>query len=135
MSALACRLRLTVRGAGTTGPRGFTLIEVLVALAIVAVALGAGVRAAGSLTDNAERLQLMSAAQWCAENQLVELRLQRQFPGVGDSRFDCEQLGRRFTGQLQVRATPNPNFRRVDAVVGNAQVPALLTLSTIIGRF
>ena len=115
--------------------RGFTLIEVLVALALVTISLAAGLRAAGALTDNAERFKQMTAAQWCAENQLVELRLQRQFPGVGDSRFDCEQLGRRFIGQLQVRATPNPNFRRVDAVVGNAQVPALLTLSTIIGRF
>lgn len=116
-------------------PRGFTLIEVLVALAVVAIALGAGVRAAASLTDNAERLQLMGAAQWCAENQLVEMRLQRQFPGVGDSRFDCEQLGRRFVGRLEVRATPNPNFRRVDAVVGDARVPSLLRLSTIVGKF
>ncbi len=115
--------------------RGFTLIEVLVALAIVAVALGAGVKAAGSLGGNAERLRQMSAAQWCAENQLSELRLQRQFPGLGDISFRCEQLGMQFEGRLQVRATPNPSFRRVDAVVGNSEVPALLTLSTIVGRF
>lgn len=115
--------------------RGFTLIEVMVALAIVAIALGAGVRAAGSLSGNAERLFLMSAAQWCAENQLSELRLQKQFPGVGDIAFRCEQLGLAFEGRLVVRPTPNPGFRRVDAVVGNAQTPALLTLSTIVGRY
>jgi general secretion pathway protein I len=113
---------------------GFTLIEVMVALAIIAIALGAGIKAAGALTGNAERLQKMSAAQWCAENQLTELRLQRQFPGVGDSRFGCEQMGMQFEGRLVVRPTPNPSFRRVDAVVGDAQVPSLLTISTIIGR-
>ncbi len=119
----------------TLSIRGFTLIEVMVALAIIAIALGAGIKASGSLTGNAERLKKMSAAQWCAENQLTELRLQRQFPGVGDSRFGCEQLGMQFDGRLVVRPTPNPGFRRVEAVVGDAQVPSLLSISTIIGRF
>ena len=44
-------------------PRGFTLIEVLVALAIVAVTLGAGMKAAGSLTFNTARLAEVTAAQ------------------------------------------------------------------------
>ncbi len=76
--------------------RGFTLIEVLVALAIVAIALAAGIRAAGALIDNAQRLADVIAAQWCADNQLVNLKLARQFPGIGDSEFACEQLGRDF---------------------------------------
>jgi general secretion pathway protein I len=53
--------------------RGFTLIEVLVALAIVAVVLGAGLKAAGALTNNAQRLADVTAAQWCADNQLAAL--------------------------------------------------------------
>lgn len=114
--------------------RGFTLIEVLVALAVVAIALGAGVKAAGSLTRNADRLQRMTAAQWCAENELTELRLQRRFPGVGEIRFSCEQFGRVFEGELAVRPTPNPNLRRVDAIVGDAETPRLLTLTTIVGN-
>jgi general secretion pathway protein I len=114
--------------------RGFTLIEVLVALAVVALALAAGLRAANALTDNARRLEDVVAAQWCADNQLTQLRLQRAFPGVGDSDFSCEQLGRRFEGQLRTRPTPNPSFRRVDAVMFDEQRLPLVTLSTVLPR-
>jgi general secretion pathway protein I len=114
--------------------RGFTLIEVMVALAIVAIALGAGMKAAGSLGNNAQRLAEVSAAQWCAENQLSELRLSHQFPGIGDTDFACEQLGRRYNGLQKVRQTPNPNFRRVDAAVSDEAGQTLLVISTILGR-
>jgi general secretion pathway protein I len=113
---------------------GFTLIEVLVALAIVAIALGAGMKASGALAGNAQRLADVSAAQWCAENQLTEMRLTRQFPGVGDSDFACEQLGRRYDGLMKVRPTPNPNFRRVDAIVKDEAGMTLLVISTILPR-
>ena len=115
--------------------RGFTLVEVLVALAIVAVALGAGIKAAGALTNNAQRLADVSAAQWCADNQLANLKLSRQFPGIGDSDFACDQLGRSFKGQLRVRPTPNPNFRRVDAAITDEDAQPLLTLSTVLPRY
>lgn len=114
--------------------RGFTLIEVMVALTIVAIALGAGLRAAGVLSDNAQRLSDVVAAQWCAENALTGLRISRTFPGVGDADISCEQLGRSYPGQLQTRPTPNPNFRRVDAVIFDAEGRQLLTLSTVLPR-
>jgi general secretion pathway protein I len=117
--------------------RGFTLIEVLVALAIVAVALGAGFKAAGALADNARRLSDISAAQWCADNQLTSLRLGKPppFPSVGDSEFTCNQLGRTFRGLQVVRPTPNPNFRRVDANIADEDGVPLLKLSTVISRY
>jgi len=114
---------------------GFTLIEVLVALAVVAVVLAAGLRAAGALTDNAQRLAEITEAQWCADNQLVNLKLARQLPGIGDSEFACEQMGRSYRGELIVRPTPNPNFQRVDAHVADAQGRPLLTLSTVLARY
>lgn len=114
--------------------RGFTLIEVLVALAIVAVTLGAGVKAAGSLTSNTARLAEVTAAQWCADNRLTGLKLAHQYPDTGDGDFSCEQLGRTYAGKLLVRPTPNPNFRRVDAQILDENGRTILLLSTIMGR-
>jgi general secretion pathway protein I len=114
--------------------RGFTLIEVLVALAIVAVTLGAGIKAAGSLTSNTARLADVTAAQWCADNRLTAIKLARQYPEIGDSDFSCDQLGITYTGRLAVRPTPNPNFRRADARVLDADGRVILLLSTIVGR-
>lgn len=121
-----------VRGPGA---RGFTLIEVLVALTIVAITLGAGIKAAGALTGNAQRLAEVNAAQWCADNQLVGLKLLRQYPGVGDADFQCEQLGFTYRGKLVVRPTPNPNFRRVDVQVANEAGSPVLSVSTVLGRY
>lgn len=118
--------------------RGFTLIEVLVALAIVAIALSAGVQASNALLHNAQRQSDTLLAQLCAENELVKMRLSQQMPGVGDSDFSCEQAGRSFGGTLSVFATPNPSFRRVEAHVRDgaaASARPLLTVATVVGRF
>lgn len=118
--------------------RGFTLIEVLVALAVVAIALAAGVQATGALARASERQSDQWLAQLCAENELTRLRLARQLPDIGDSTSDCDQAGRRFEVKLTVAPTPNPNFRRIDAVVVAPLQGAdtrLLSLSTVMGRY
>ena len=117
----------------TQRAHGFTLVEVLVALAITAIALVAGLKATAALTDNAGRQGTVLLAQICAENRLTELRLARQLPGVGDTTIDCPQAGRLFQVAQIVRPTPNPNFRRVEAAVSEGGVP-MLRLSTIVGR-
>ena len=113
---------------------GITLIEVLVALGIVAVALLAGLQASNALTRNAQRQADTSLAQLCAQNELVRLRLSNQMPSVGDNSIICQQAGRAFNVQLTVRPTPNPSFRRVDAQVFTESVP-VLRVSTIVGRY
>ena len=114
--------------------RGFTLVEVLVALGIVAVALTAGLQATGAITRHAQRQSDMLLAQLCAENALTQVRLARQLPGVGDNRTECEQGGRQLTVALGVRPTPNANFRRVDAQVLDGDLP-IWRVSTVVGRY
>lgn len=111
---------------------GFTLIEVLFALGIVAIALTAGLRASIALTGNAQRQTDSLLARTCAENELVRVRLSRQMPAIGESSFQCEQAGRTFAGRLLVRQTPNPNFRRVEAEVRDGEFVAG-RLATVVG--
>ena len=119
-------------GASTTA-QGFTLIEVLVALGITALALMAGLKATGSLSRNAERQTLSMLGQICAENELIALRLRRQLPDTGNNTVECAQAGRKLQVDVSVRPTPNPNFRRVDARVLD-QGEYVLQLSTVMGR-
>lgn len=117
---------------------GFTLIEVLVALGIVAIALMAGLRATDSLSRNASRQSTQWLAQICAENEFARMRLSRQVPAVGESSIPCTQAGTDLQVKLSVQVTPNPNFRRIDARVAliDAQgTTPLLQLSTVMGRY
>ena len=117
---------------------GFTLIEVLVALSIVAIALMAGLRSTDALTRNASRQSSQWLAQICAENEFSRLRLSRQVPPIGESSVACPQANLNLQVNVSVQVTPNPNFRRVDAKVvlidGTGNTP-LLQLSTVMGRY
>ena len=115
----------------TVSASGFTLIEVLVALAIVAIALLAGLQATTALTNNAMRQSNVLLAHICAENELVRIRLQNQMPDVGEKTSLCEQAGQNLQVVLSVQPTPNPKFRRVDAQINDASMP-VLRLSTVI---
>lgn len=112
---------------------GFTLIEVLVALAILALALVALSQGSSALIRLNERQALLTAAQLCADNALVQARLARTLPAVGDATSDCVQGPQRLQVLVQVRTTPNPSFRRVDAEVRDSFGP-LLRASTVVGR-
>lgn len=96
---------------------GFTLLEVLVALVIVGTALGASLRAIGGLTQNSSDLRASMMATWSAENRLTQIRLAKEWPPVGQRKFECAQGDMRFSCEENVFATPNPFFRRVEVSV------------------
>ena len=103
--------------------RGFTLLEVLVALVIVGTALGAGLRAVGSLTANSDGLRAAMMATWSAENRLVQIRLGREWPEVGKRNFPCPQGELNLVCEEQVLTSPNPQLRRIEVSVYDAERP------------
>jgi len=112
--------------------RGFTLVEVLVALTIVAVALMASLRATTSMSGSALELRLRTLALWSAENRLAQIRIQGEFPNQGRRSFDCSQAEARLVCDEEVFATPNPQFRRVELSVFPAVGPRV-RLSRLVG--
>lgn len=102
---------------------GFTLLEVLVALVIVGTALGASLRAVGSLAQNSSGLRAAMMATWSAENRLVQVRLSKDFPEIGKQSFECPQGDLRLICQEEVLASPNPRLRRVEVSVYDADNP------------
>ena len=96
---------------------GFTLVEVLVALAIVSIALLASLRAAGQGTSNIGELRSRLLAGWVAENLLAEQRARGDWLPLGIQRGTEREGGLEFAWREEVVTTPNPAFRRVDVFV------------------
>lgn len=116
--------------------RGFTLIEILVALAIVAVALAAGMRAVAQSADAATLLKARTLALWVAQNRLAAAQLETPWPGVGLREGEAEQARAKFLWRETVSGTPNPAFRKIEITVADPAQPdyALARLIGYLGQ-
>jgi len=110
---------------------GFTLIEVLVALAIVAIGLAAALRASAVGSDGTGEYRERLLAAWVAENIASERAGAQDWPQPGAQRHEEEMAGARFIVEETVSATPNPRFRRldIDVLAERAQERRLRRLS------
>jgi general secretion pathway protein I len=97
--------------------RGFTLLEVLVALGIAATALISLYTLAGQLLKGSIALELRQSALWCADNQMVSISLGQFAPPLGETSLSCNQLGRDYRIKQNIISTPNPLFRRIELSV------------------
>ena len=104
--------------------RAFTLVEILVAVAILAVALAATMRAGSLATDGARDTRARLLATWAASNRVAEMRARRLFPGPSTSTASVEQGGLSLVVRETVAETPNPTIRRVELSVADAADPA-----------
>jgi general secretion pathway protein I len=115
--------------------RGFTLIEVLIALLILAIALAASARATHLALDSAVEVRQRTLAAWVAENHAAELQARGAFPPPGDTRIDVEMMSQRFIVRQTVSQTPNAAFRRVRLdVFGEGGAAAAAGLTTFLAN-
>lgn len=99
------------------GARGFTLLEVLVALAVVGLALGALVKAASDNVANTTYLRDKTLAHWVAMNQLNEYYVTDVWPAVGDQDEVAEMAGREWFVTVVTEDTPDDDVRRLELEV------------------
>ncbi len=112
---------------------GFTLIEIMVALAVLAIASAVLVRAAQAHIDLIGSLQSRAIAQWVAENRLIELEIAGRAPVAGED--VVEMLGRRWTVRVTPKPNADPDIVGVDVAVSErAGAAPLLTLSGFVDR-
>lgn len=112
--------------------RGFTLIEILVALAILSVALAATIRAASVSADGVLEVRERLLGTWVAQNRLAEYAARPLWPDIGVREGVIEQARASFNWRETVSSTPNPRFRRVEVQVFPARTPGRAA-ATLIG--
>lgn len=105
-------------------PAGFTLLEVLIALVVLALSLGAVIQAAGDFTVNQAYLRDRTLAEWVARNRLATLLLGDEWPSIGRKKGEEEMPlgtsdtdGRAWRWELQVSETPEDDLRRLEISV------------------
>ena len=115
--------------------RGFTLIEVLVALAIIAVAMAAAVRVAGLMTQSNGLLRDKSMAMQAAQSRLAELQLEGRLSS-GKKTFACDQGRLKLRCEQTLSSSPDSQLVQVDVQVRDAsrEAPPLARLATTLAR-
>ncbi|WP_251864128.1 type II secretion system minor pseudopilin GspI [Achromobacter sp. Marseille-Q4962] len=127
-------MRCIERRRAPAAQAGFTLIEVLVALAIIAVALGAALRATGLMAANNRALADRTLALVSAQNALAQLRLEGALPQAGARTQDCPQGGLAMRCELVFTNSMNRSFRQVEVRVRDASGGLLLRLNGLLSR-
>jgi general secretion pathway protein I len=96
---------------------GFTLIEILVALAVLAIALTAAAHSLGSAIDTTVALRERMLARWVAEDRFADLELRQEWPALDTIEGDAEMGGRKFHWVQETGVTPVVKMRRVEVGV------------------
>jgi general secretion pathway protein I len=96
---------------------GFTLIEVLVALAIIAISVGAAMRASSAAVAGSGDVRDRMMARWVGRNELARLQTSQSLPAPGKLAGETTQGNVGFSWEALVESTPNPNFRKVQIAV------------------
>jgi len=105
---------LSKKGTTQHSEKGFSLIEVMVALVVVAVSLGAVIAAVGGAASNEIIVGEQTFARWVAMNQLAEVRLKRKWPKIGKTNGTESMAGVDWKWEQNVIKTPDDDVRRLE---------------------
>ena len=97
----------------TTAQNGFTLIEVMVALTIIAISLGALLSSSGTQANSAGYLKQKTLAHWVATNELTQLRVAKEFPDIGDKKGSTTMAGNEWYWSRTTKETEDKDARQV----------------------
>jgi len=115
---------------------GFTLLEVMVALAVAAIGLGAISKSMTTQVDITDKLKQRTLATWVASNRLAELRMNRQFTASGSQTGEAEMGGQVWRIEEQYGATADPNISSVSIQVLTPQGKNIVaSLSGYLSRY
>jgi len=109
---------------------GFTLVEILVALAVLAIALTATARSLGAAIDTTAALRDRTLARWVAEDRLAQLELSREWPDLDVKEGDADMGGRAFHWRQETGVTPAARMRRVEVSVFHPGTDSMLAKMT-----
>lgn len=114
--------------------RGFTLVEVLVALAVLAIALAAVLRAMGQAIDLSTALSQRTVALWAAEERATDHRLRGDWPALDTTDGKMEFGDREWRWQEKVSTTPLEELRRLEIEIRTPDSPDILARLTVFLR-
>jgi general secretion pathway protein I len=114
---------------------GFTLIEVMVALIVVALGMTAVIQAVGDSASNSSYMREKTIAHWIAMNKLTEVRLVATAPKIAKTSDDIEMAGRNWRWTIDVQATPVETVRRIDVSVRPKEASEKSSLASVTGFY
>ncbi|KMQ74314.1 type II secretion system minor pseudopilin GspI [Marinobacter subterrani] len=119
--------------------KGFTLIEVLVALLVFSLIAAAAAQVGSQYISSYERIRDKTLASWLADNQINQIRLEEALPGISENSRDTDYGPHRWQVTTVVAATAEPSMRRVEVTVAlylddRPEPVPVHTLSAFVGK-
>lgn len=108
---------MIIRGSSFHYSKGFTLIEIIIALVVISVALGAVIATTGNSVRHAAHIKEKTIALWVAQNALADISIKKDWLSTGIKSQDSTMAGKQWFIKNNVTQTPDKNIRKMELSV------------------